>query len=248
MEITSKVSFVPYVPEVVRGAEKFDGELAREGHAKVGEEASRLGIPDACWKYDEESGLIRGAETRRMVLLDKFLEGKGKRTLSIPEFLHFDERGLFSNGVWRRFGIVVYGSGSPNEEEAKRLSKAVPGLPALVSYRSLDMDSEGNLYVGRDTSSIISGAEAKTYLEKFHFVVNFGVCGVERSAGGYRDASWHGLFGSGANARVDWIFGEARRENFPEGSIEKMYESEVERLGNKRNRALAAARAEFEKD
>jgi hypothetical protein len=40
MEITSKVSFVPYVPEVVRGAEKFDGELAREGHAKVGEEAS----------------------------------------------------------------------------------------------------------------------------------------------------------------------------------------------------------------
>ncbi len=188
------------------------------------------------WDFNEQTGEINGSNIFRAILANKILAAKGERTLTYEEGMKLDKDKKLSNKVYRDFGLAVHSLREPNKEIAELLVKEAEKrsleLPVLVHPSALEISSRNvnnkygiNVLFSDNDSLIVSGEEAREALKKFH-AYNSGVCRPCRYWDGDWVAGWVDLAGSSACGRVDWVRGEATRENFQQDDLMKK-ESEL---------------------
>jgi len=178
------------------------------------------------------------------ILINNVLNENNLWLPTITEAKQLDSSESLSSDVYRDFGIAVYSEGDPNPKIAKRLiqqaNKTGLELPILAPFKALSLEEKtAKIGFSEDTQEIITGEQAKQYLNKeFNYQGNSGACGLSRSRGGDWDADWGRLDDSYEDGRVDFVCGKAIRadlEKAHENLLKKQYDALIQTLTNERD-------------
>ena len=227
----------------------FKGEITKHYFDKTlaNKEENKVDGSKRFWKYDPKKGLITGSSTILTLRLDEELRTDGLWIPTAEEAMFLDKNKKLPNNVYRDYGIVVFNDDNPNKDVAKRLikeaNKRVYQLPILVPFKALKLIKTGTqISFNKDTEAIISGEEAKQYLEnEFDYKGESGACRLGRSGIGNWYADWNRLDISNGGGRVDFVCGEATAKNLETAvlsNINELAQKEVEVL----NARIASAR------
>ena len=198
-----------------------------------------------CWKFDEQKG-IRGSSVFLALRFDKLaLRPNG---LSIPGLLEakvLEKQGKLENGVYRDYGITICNEQSPNQEIAQRLISQAKNLglslPLIVPFRALDYiteDGKVTFFILDSIEGVIAGKKAQRMIDSLDYQGNLGVQGLVRGMSGYWYADWDVLYYSTGGGRVDWICGEATKQNL-ERAVSEDIDKEARAKTNELNTKIA---------
>jgi len=227
----------------------FKGEITKHYFDKTlaNKEENKVDGSKRFWKYDPKKGLITGSSTILTLRLDEELRTDGLWIPTAEEAMFLDKNKKLPNNVYRDYGIVVFNDDNPNKDVAKRLikeaNKRVYQLPILVPFKALKLIKTGTqISFNKDAEAIISGEEAKQYLEnEFGHKGESGVCRLYRGRNGDWGAYWNGLDYSDDVGRVDFVCGEATRPDLTtayENLIKRQYDVQIKELATERDEKL----------
>jgi len=235
-------------------AKPFKGDEAKavyeEVMGRVEKDFKNSPVFNNYFRFNEQTGEINGSNIYFGILINKVLSKNGLFLPTIQQAKQLDSLGILSNNVYRDYGIVIYSEDQPNQEVAQRLiqeaSKREWKLPILASFKTLDIiEPEAKISFSKDVEGIITGEEARQYLDKeFNYKRDSGVCRLGRYGVGSWLAGWNRFDGSDADGRVDFVCGEATTKNLETALLLEIHNSaqkEVESLNTKIASAKGAA-------
>jgi len=216
-------------------AKPFRGDEAKGIYDEVKQRVAK-DFPDVSdfnnyFMFNEETGEINGSNTKYCILVNKELIKSGLWLPTVKEGRQLDADGKLSNGVYREYGIVVYDGSNPNSEIAKvfvqEAKKRNLELPLVLPFSALNLKRKtGAIIPYKEMQGFKCGEEARNILDQFNYKANSSVRRLSRGGGGDWCAFGGGLAGSGTDGQVDFVCGEATREN-----LEGIILEEVEDIG-----------------
>lgn len=194
----------------------------------------------AHWHLDGEKG-ITGSSTYLVLRFDQTaLRSQGLWIPGLLEAKALEAQGKLEDRVYRDYGLAVFSNTDPNKQIAQALvsqaSELGLELPLVVPFRDLDYittSDQVNISLIKTPRGIISGSNASEQISALNYKGNSGVHWLGRCDDGDWYAGWGSLVGSGAGGRVDWICGEATRENLIQAHntlIERGYGKQIRNL------------------
>jgi len=234
-------------------AKPFKGDEAKavyeEVMGRVEKDFKNSPVFNNYFQFNEQTGEINGSNTYFEILINKVLIKNDLFLPTIQQAKQLDSLGILSNKVYRDYGIAVYSKDQPNQEVAKRLiqeaNKRGQKLPILAPFKALDLIPGAKISFRKDVEGIITGEEARQYLDKeFDYKMDSGVCRLYRNGDGDWNANWNRFDSSDADGRVDFVCGEATTKNLETALLLEIHNSaqkEVESLNTKIASAKGAA-------